>query len=117
MTLCLNLAARATVRCCTVHTGTARIGGQRRLRLGSPRVERVVIFGCAGSGKSTLARALSARTSLPVVERDGLGRLGSSSYLCAVEQISHRQRWIFDGPPYFTEDLVYGLADTGAAPR
>lgn len=81
------------------------------IRLFSGRVERLVVVGCAGSGKSTLASALSMRTGLPVVERDGLGRLGSDAYRDAVERITREQRWIFDGAPYFIDDLVYGLAD------
>lgn len=75
-------------------------------------VERVVVFGCAGSGKSTLARKLSARTGLPVVERDSLGILGSSEYRAAVGKLAAGPRWILDGPPYYADDVVYPRADT-----
>lgn len=75
-------------------------------------MQRVVIFGAPGSGKSTLAQRLSARTGLPWVERDSLGILGSDDYRNAVTDAVGRDRWIFDGAPYYVDDEVYGRADT-----
>lgn len=74
-------------------------------------MNRVVIIGCAGSGKSTLARDLTARTGLPIVERDSLGPLGSAPYRAAAATVTARPGWIFDGAPYYVEEVVYGAAD------
>lgn len=75
-------------------------------------MQRVVIFGPPGSGKTTLATRLSAALDLRHIERDSLGRLGSVAYFVAVHEAIQGQRWIFDGPPYFVDAEVYGLADT-----
>ena len=71
-----------------------------------------MVFGTAGSGKTTLARELSARTGLPLVERDGLGVLGSEAFRDAIAELVNRPRWILDGAPYYVEDLVYPATDT-----
>lgn len=71
-----------------------------------------MVFGCAGSGKTALARKLSARTGLPVVERDALGVLGSEAYGHAVSTLVSQPRWILDGAPYYAEDVIYPAADT-----
>lgn len=75
-------------------------------------MNRVVIFGAPGSGKSTLATQLAKRTGALMVERDALGPLGSDAYRTAVETVVGGDRWIFDGAPYYVDDLVYGRADT-----
>lgn len=72
----------------------------------------MVLFGCAGSGKTALARKLSARTGLPLVERDALGVLGSETYRHAVTKLARQPRWILDGAPYYAEDVIYPAADT-----
>ncbi len=71
-----------------------------------------MVFGTAGSGKTTLARELSARTGLPLVERDGLGVLGSEAFRDAIAELVSQPRWILDGAPYYVEDLVYPATDT-----
>ena len=76
------------------------------------RVERVVVIGCAGSGKSTLARRLGAISGLPVVERDALGEENSPEALTAITGVAASGRWIFDGHPYYAEEIVFGAADT-----
>src|SRR4051812_43880374 len=75
-------------------------------------MQRVVIVGCAGSGKTRLAAALALGTSLPHVERDELGELGSAEYRRAVEEAVAAEAWIFDGAPYWVESIVYRRADT-----
>jgi hypothetical protein len=75
-------------------------------------VERVVVVGGAGSGKSTLARELASRTGLPLVERDGLGVLGSPEYQTAISRMAAGPCWIRDGAPYYADQLVYAAADT-----
>jgi hypothetical protein len=78
----------------------------------SETVDRVVVFGCAGSGKTRLARELSARTGLPLLERDALDDLGSPGYLAAIRAMLSQPRWLLDGAPYYAEGLVYPDADT-----
>jgi adenylate kinase family enzyme len=75
-------------------------------------VERVVVAGCAGSGKSSLARELAARTGLPLIERDGLGVLGSAEYRSAISQMAEEPRWILDGAHYYADEMVFAAADT-----
>lgn len=69
-------------------------------------------IGCAGSGKSTLARRLGAISGLPVVERDALGEENSPEALAAIASVAASGRWIFDGHPYYAEEIVFGAADT-----
>ena len=71
-----------------------------------------MVAGCAGSGKSTLARRLAARTSLPLVERDALGVLGSGEYRAAIARLAGEPKWILDGAPYYADDVIYPAADT-----
>jgi adenylate kinase family enzyme len=72
--------------------------------------DRIVIIGCAGSGKSTLAASLAARLDVPHVRRDDLGPEGSDRYRAAAAAAVSADRWIFDGAPYYVEDLVYRQA-------
>jgi adenylate kinase family enzyme len=72
--------------------------------------DRIVVIGCAGSGKSTLAGALAARLGAPHVRRDGLGAEGSDEYRRAAAEAVSGDRWVFDGAPYYVEELVYGRA-------
>jgi adenylate kinase family enzyme len=73
--------------------------------------ERIVVIGCAGSGKSTLAGLLSERLTAPHIRRDWLGPEGSDQYRDAAAAAVSGCRWVFDGAPYYVEDLVYGRAD------
>lgn len=73
-------------------------------------LERVLVIGCCGAGKSIFSAELARRLDVPHVERDALGELGSDNYRNAVATIVSTQRWVFDGPPYFVEDLVYPVA-------
>jgi len=72
--------------------------------------DRIVVIGCAGSGKSTLAAALAARLGAPHVRRDELGPEGSDLYRAGAAAAVSEQRWVFDGAPYYVEELVYGRA-------
>lgn len=71
-----------------------------------------MVIGCAGSGKSTLARRLGAVSGLPVVERDALGEENSPEALAEITRVAASDRWIFDGHPYYAEEIVFGAADT-----
>jgi len=75
-----------------------------------PRLQRAVVVGCCGAGKSTFSAALARRLGVPYVERDALGELGSDTYRGAVAGIVRAEGWVFDGPPYFVDDLVYPAA-------
>jgi hypothetical protein len=46
------------------------------------------------------------------VERDGLGADNSPEFHAAIKTVVASRRWIFDGHPYYAEDLVFGTADT-----
>jgi adenylate kinase family enzyme len=72
--------------------------------------DRIVVIGCAGSGKSTLAAALVTRLGAPHVRRDCLGLEGSDQYRRAVAEVVSGDRWVFDGAPYYVEELVYERA-------
>jgi adenylate kinase family enzyme len=76
----------------------------------SEKVKRVVVVGCAGAGKTTLSAALAARLGVPHVERDELGELGSPEYRAAVSDLVRREEWVFDGAPYYVDEVVYGRA-------
>jgi adenylate kinase family enzyme len=71
-------------------------------------MKRVVVVGCAGAGKTTLAAA--ARLSVPHLERDTPGELGSDEFRAAVADAVARDAWVFDGAPYYVEDIVYERA-------
>jgi adenylate kinase family enzyme len=73
--------------------------------------DRIVVVGCAGSGKSTLAAVLAARLNAPHIRRDWLGLEGSDEYRRGAEKAVSRHRWVFDGAPYYLEQLVYGRAE------
>lgn len=70
-----------------------------------------MVVGCAGSGKTTLAGVLSSRLGLPHVERDELGEEGSDEYRANVACEVAREEWVFDGAPYWVEDVVYPRAE------
>lgn len=78
-------------------------------------MRRVVIVGCAGAGKTTLARELAARLHVPHVERDTLGELGSAEYRDAVARVARRDAWVFDGAPYYVDDVLYPRAEVVVA--
>jgi len=71
---------------------------------------RTVVIGCAGSGKSTLAAVLASRLGVPHIRRDWLGLEGSDEYCAAVAAAISADRWVFDGAPYYVEELVYRRA-------
>jgi adenylate kinase family enzyme len=72
---------------------------------------RIVVVGCAGAGKSTLSRELARRLRVPYVERDELGPEGSDEFRANVADVVARDEWIFDGAPYWVEDVVYPRAE------
>jgi adenylate kinase family enzyme len=71
---------------------------------------RIVVVGCAGAGKSTFSRVLARRLGVPYVERDELGDEGTPEQRAAVERATAGDAWIFDGAPYYVEDVVYPRA-------
>jgi hypothetical protein len=71
---------------------------------------RTVVIGCAGSGESTLAALLASRLGVPHIPRDWLGLEGSDEYHAAVAAAISAERWVFDGAPYYVEELVYRRA-------
>jgi adenylate kinase family enzyme len=73
-------------------------------------LKRVVVVGCAGAGKTTLSGALAARLGVPHIERDELGELGSPEYRAAVADVADRDEWVFDGAPYYVDEVVYRRA-------
>lgn len=77
-------------------------------------VKRVVIVGTAGSGKTTFAVELARLIDVPHVEKDALLRGGDDTpeHRMAVDEATAGAWWVFDGTPFYVEDLVYGRADT-----
>jgi adenylate kinase family enzyme len=77
-------------------------------------VNRVVIVGTVGSGKTTFAVELGRLIDVPHLEKDALLRGGDDTpeHRLAVDQATSGSRWVFDGTPFYVEDLVYGRADT-----
>lgn len=73
---------------------------------------RVVVVGCPGAGKSTFSARLARRIDATLIVRDRLGPLGSAPYRRAVYDATAAGRWVFDGPPYYVESLVYPAVDT-----
>jgi hypothetical protein len=82
-----------------------------------PIPERIVIVGCAGSGKTTLARALAVRLGARHIERDAFGDDEAPGFALQVAATIEAagSRWVFDGPPYNAELVVYPHADTVVA--
>ena len=70
-----------------------------------------MVVGCAGAGKTTLAAALAARLGVPHVERDELGELGGDEYRDAVAEVAAGEGWVFDGAPYYADEVLYPRAD------
>jgi adenylate kinase family enzyme len=79
------------------------------MRASTPR--RIVVVGCCGAGKSPLAAALARRLAIRHVERDSLGEEGSATYRAAAGDAVTDDSWIFDGAPYWVEDVVYPRAE------
>ncbi len=75
------------------------------------RARRIVVIGCTGAGKSTFSAELAHCLSGPYIERDALGILGSENYFSAVNAMLKGNTWVFDGPPYYVDTLVYSAAD------
>ena len=77
-------------------------------------MQRVVIVGTVGSGKTTFAVELARLIDVPHVEKDALLRGGDDTpeHRLAVDEATAGAWWVFDGTPFYVEDLVYGRADT-----
>lgn len=78
-------------------------------------MRRIVVVGCAGAGKTTLARELAARLGVPHVERDELGELGGDEYRAAVARVARDDAWVFDGAPYYVDEVLYPHAQVVVA--
>jgi hypothetical protein len=78
-------------------------------------MERVVIIGCAGAGKSQLAARVAHQIGAAVIDRDellGPGQDAPEHRAAAEGALAESSRWVFDGTPFYLEDLVYPAADT-----
>ena len=71
---------------------------------------RIVVVGCPGAGKTRFSARLARRLGARHIERDRLGALGSKEFCAAVAATVAGDRWVFDGPPYFMEAVVYPAA-------
>jgi adenylate kinase family enzyme len=92
-------------------TGTLRIRAVDALSL----PKRIVVVGCAGAGKTTLSASIAARLGVRHVERDELGELGGAEYRAAVAELAGTDEWVFDGAPYYVDEVVYSRADVVVA--
>jgi adenylate kinase family enzyme len=72
--------------------------------------DRIVVLGCVGNGKSTLAAVLAARLGAVHIRRDCLGLEGSDQYRHRAAAAVSGDRWVFDGAPYYIEEVVYRWA-------
>lgn len=82
-------------------------------RSGARAPARVVVLGAVGAGKTTFSARLAACLGVRHVERDDLGfPLGSQGYLDRTAAEVADDSWVFDGPPYFAETIVYPRATT-----
>jgi adenylate kinase family enzyme len=74
-------------------------------------LDRVVLLGAVGAGKTTFSALLAVRLGVRHVERDDIGfPIGSQDYLDRIATEVAADSWVFDGPPYFAETLVYPRA-------
>jgi hypothetical protein len=73
---------------------------------------RVVVVGCPGAGKTQFAAKLARNIGATHVMRDLLGPLTSDAFRAAVYDAITGERWVFDGPPFYVETLVYPAVDT-----
>lgn len=80
------------------------------------RVRRVVVLGTSGAGKSTLSAGLAERLGAKHIERDRLFGaavpMDSPAYRETVAAAVSSDAWVFDGMPYYVEDVVFAVADT-----
>jgi adenylate kinase family enzyme len=67
---------------------------------------RIIVYGVAGAGKTTLSRQLAQRLDLPHVERDLMSDEETPEFRAEAAAVAARNEWIFDGPPYYAEDIV-----------
>ena len=74
-----------------------------------------MVLGASGAGKSTLSAALAERVGAAHIERDTLWGervpMESPEFRCAVEDAIAADRWVFDGMPFYVEDIVFAAAD------
>lgn len=77
-------------------------------------MRRVAVVGTVGCGKTTFARHLADLTGLPLIEKDRLLGPGDSSteHRAAVDDATTAAGWVFDGTPFYVEDIVFARADT-----
>src|SRR5436305_1650979 len=68
---------------------------------------RIVVVGCSGAGKTRFSARLARRIGAQHIERDRLGPPTSDRFRSAVDAAVTGDRWVFDGPPYYVETLVY----------
>ncbi len=71
---------------------------------------RIVVVGCPGAGKTRFSAVLARRLDARHIERDRLGALGSAEFCAAVAAAVAVDLWVFDGPPYYVEAVVYPAA-------
>jgi adenylate kinase family enzyme len=73
-------------------------------------VRRILVYGVAGAGKTTISRRLAHRLGLPHIERDLMSDEASAEFRAEAVAVAARDAWIFDGPPYYADDIVLARA-------
>lgn len=79
-------------------------------------MKRVVVMGASGAGKSTFSEELAAAVGASHIDRDRFWSdsvpMESPEYGAAIEKAISVDTWVFDGMPYYVEDLVFPRVDT-----
>ncbi len=79
-------------------------------------MKRILVLGASGAGKSVFSDELARRIGGVHIERDRLWGdrvpMESEEFRRAVEVATAGSTWIFDGMPYYVENLVFSRADT-----
>lgn len=79
-------------------------------------MKRVVVLGTRGAGKSTFSTELVRRLGCTHIDRDRLWSedvpMDSEEFRSAVDRATGKGCWVFDGMPFYVEDVVFQRADT-----
>lgn len=79
-------------------------------------MRRVVVLGTSGAGKSVFSEELARLIGAVHIDRDRFWSddvsMESPEFCKNVERDISVDAWVFDGMPYYVEDLVFPRADT-----
>lgn len=79
-------------------------------------MKRAVVLGTSGAGKSTFSAELARRMKCCHIDRDQLWGddvpMESEEFRSAVDETTSKGCWVFDGMPFYVEDVVFSRADT-----